>query len=404
MIHRISVTNFQSIRHRVELDFRIAGTSPKKSCFRESPSRPDVRLPSVVVLVGANGAGKTTLLRALVATIRFASLSYGEHGAGHIPLFTPFLALEAEAPATRIEVEFDSFWPVAESAQDATMLRYTLVLGRADEGKILPTHVEYEALHDFPKSRPRRIFERRRDKRVYVSRDLGIRSRDDRLSAIPKNASVISTLAGMDLKPFPEIVNDLNGVQTNIAGSEPWRIEPDALPDIYGSDRELTGDISKKLSRFDLGIRQMKLYSANNRTSQLAFEHEGLDIPVLFGNESAGTRHLVRVYPQLDYAIRNGHLAIMDDLNTHLHPELSSEILRWFRQRDTNPNSAQLICSMHDLSVLDDLEKEELFIVEKDDAGATHVHGARDVIGLRRDVNLAKQYRGGLIGGLPVLG
>ena len=73
MIHRFRVSNFQSIRQSVELDFRIPGTTPELPCFRRSSARPDVRLPNVIALVGPNGSGKTTVLRALMTAIRFAT-------------------------------------------------------------------------------------------------------------------------------------------------------------------------------------------------------------------------------------------------------------------------------------------------------------------------------------------
>ena len=94
----------------------------------------------------------------------------------------------------------------------------------------------------------------------------------------------------------------------------------------------------------------------------------------------------------------------MDALDNDLHADLVDEILGWFRREDTNPRNAQLICSLHSLSALDDLEKEEVFIVEKDREGATQAHGVRDVAGVRRGADLRKLYRGGALGGLPSLG
>ena len=73
MIHRISVSNYHSVREEVVLDLRIPGTAPDLPCFRRSAARPDVRLPAVVVLMGPNGSGKTTLLRALVSAAEIAS-------------------------------------------------------------------------------------------------------------------------------------------------------------------------------------------------------------------------------------------------------------------------------------------------------------------------------------------
>jgi len=58
----------------------------------------------------------------------------------------------------------------------------------------------------------------------------------------------------------------------------------------------------------------------------------------------------------------------------------------------------------HNVGLLDDLETEEVFIVEKDDGGATRVHGAQDVRGLRRDAHLYPKYRAGVLGGIPRFG
>ena len=103
-------------------------------------------------------------------------------------------------------------------------------------------------------------------------------------------------------------------------------------------------------------------------------------------------------------ALKTGHIAIMDALDADFHTNLVVEVLRWFQRPETNPKGAQLICSLHNLSVLDELEKEEIFIVEKSHDGATRARGARHVTGLRRTENLQKQYRGGVLGGLPMFG
>ena len=58
----------------------------------------------------------------------------------------------------------------------------------------------------------------------------------------------------------------------------------------------------------------------------------------------------------------------------------------------------------HHVGLLDELEKEEVFIVEKDGGGATQVYGAQDVRGLRRDVRLYPKYRAGVLGGIPRIG
>ena len=401
MIHYFRVSNFQSIREEVELDLRIPGTTPAKPCFRHSIARPDARLPSVVALVGPNGSGKTAMLRAIVETIRFAAHSYDQPSIG---AFVPFLSPQTKAAPTRVEVQFDAAWPDCVSGEDASVVRYTLELERGNPANLVPTEVGYEALHAFPKGRPRRIFERGRGKEIFIAREMKVRPRDDRLASIPPNASAISALARMSVGAFPQIAHDIRNVQTNMFGPDTWRPETEATIRYYRDNPGVVEKVSDKLHRFDLGIGRMMPQELMDGSWHLTFTHHGLDTPVVLAGESAGTRHLVHVFPQLDFVLNTGHLAILDALDTDFHTELTAEILSWFRREETNPNGSQLICSLHNLSVLDGLEKEEVFIVEKGPDGATRVHGARDVVGLRRGGNLEKQYRSGVMGGLPTFG
>ena len=94
----------------------------------------------------------------------------------------------------------------------------------------------------------------------------------------------------------------------------------------------------------------------------------------------------------------------MDALDRDLHTELLSEILGWFRNERTNPHKAQLICSLQSTSVLDELEKEELFLVEKTWDGATRAYGAREVAGVRRGASLQRLYLSGSLGAVPHFG
>ena len=99
-----------------------------------------------------------------------------------------------------------------------------------------------------------------------------------------------------------------------------------------------------------------------------------------------------------------GAPAILDEVDSNLHVDIVGEIFRQFRSCETNPNNAQLLVTSHNVGLLDDLEKEELFIVEKGEDSGTRVHGAQDVRGLRRDTKLYPKYRAGVLGGIPKLG
>ena len=365
-------------------------------------SRSDLRIPTVIALIGPNGSGKTALLRALSDTIRFAAHSYG-YQPGFIQQFSAFASQEALTSPTRIEVEFDAPWLLSAEDEPNRVFRYTLELLRGTEN-IYPDTVGYEALHDFPRGRRRRLMERRGDQPVHVAREMSIRSSDARLASVPVNASVLSTLSRMGVETFSEIVESLGQVQTNVSAIDPIRLDTETVTGHFRDNPQVKERMADRLGRFDLGIEGMDVEQWHDGKWHLVFSHSGLlwDLPI--EAESAGTRHVVHVFPALNFALETGGLTVMDALDNDLHADLVDEILGWFRREDTNPRNAQLICSLHSLSVLDDLEKEEVFIVQKDRSGVTRAHGARGVQGIRRGTDLRKLYRGGALGGLPRFG
>ena len=208
----------------------------------------------------------------------------------------------------------------------------------------------------------------------------------------------------MGIKKFSTIVDSLNQVQVNVTAIDPIRLDSETVADYFRNNPQVKDQISDRLGHFDLGIEGMDVEQSVDGKWRLFLDHSGLSMKVPFESESAGTRQVVRVFPSLNYALHSGSLAIMDALDNDLHVDLVDEILEWFRRNDRNPHNAQLICSLHSLSTLDNLEKDEVFIVEKDESGATRAYGVGEVQGVRRSDDLRKRYRSGALGGLPVLG
>lgn len=400
MIHTFSVSNYGSIREEVTLDLRIPGTAPDLARFRRSADQTDVRLPTVAVLMGPNGSGKTTLLRAMVELGQIVSSP-----ADPIQLL-PFASIQSHLEPTRLSLEGEGNFLVPD--ETPRRFRYEVSVGRqpTSNGKD-EDFVAHEALVHFPKGRRRRLFERGPPETpIYVSRELGLTSRDDRLKAVDPHRSAIATLGFLNVpvaRRFAAFLQNRLVNATNIVGNDTWAPDTSAVVGWLESDPDFRRWAQAQLQQNDLGIGDLAIKEVSG-VKHLCFTHKGLDSPVLLYFESTGTRRLVHLLPLLKGALDVTGMAILDEIDGALHVDMLGEILNQFRSHESNRRNAQLLVSSHHVGLLDDLEKEELFIVEKNDSGATRVYSAQDVRGLRRDVRLYPKYRAGVLGGLPRIG
>lgn len=402
MIHEIRIENFGSIREEVVLDLRIPKTAPDLPRFRQAPSNPDIRLPTVIAFFGPNGSGKTTILRAMTATMRFIILSFQSDPGADIALFKPFRHSDMTRKPTKITLEFDAIWVDPELPH---IYRYELELVGDHEKSLARQIVAREALYYAPKGRMRRIFERVLGEPVKISVDFGLRENDPRIERIRDNCSLISHLAQLDIPLAQKIRSDVGGVMSNI-----WTPERASFKEI---DYSLAKDLktfpaeleayNQLLRRCDFGIEKLTVEDfPSGPVAQ--FHHKGTDFFGLMQEESEGTQNFIRLAPTLRQAIRTGHIAIIDELDNDLHPMLISEIFDWFHSQENNPRYAQFFITAHNTALLEGLEKEEIYLVEKSDDGATDIYGVQDIKGLRREPNLYKQYMRGALGALPRIG
>lgn len=143
------------------------------------------------------------------------------------------------------------------------------------------------------------------------------------------------------------------------------------------------------------------------RTQILHHGHGG-EVPLDFGQESLGTRVWYGFLGAMITTLDEGTVLLVDELDSSLHPMLVAEVLRLFRDQDANPHGAQLICTVHDVTLLGTAHVErplfphEVWVTQKKFTGESELYPLTDA-DPRRGENLERGYLRGRYGGVPNL-
>jgi predicted ATPase len=170
------------------------------------------------------------------------------------------------------------------------------------------------------------------------------------------------------------------------------------------------------LLRFaDLGIDDVQIVEEEENDTRaqapprrrLRFMHrvEGQEVPFDLADESAGTQTWFSLIGPALSALRSGQILLFDEIDASLHPKLSVRLLELFQDPKTNPRGAQLIFTTHDTSLLNFLNRDEVWLTEKGDKGATTLTALAEYGGdkVRRSLNLERAYLQGRFGAVPEL-
>ncbi|MEW9552130.1 ATP/GTP-binding protein [Nonomuraea sp. NPDC050783] len=142
--------------------------------------------------------------------------------------------------------------------------------------------------------------------------------------------------------------------------------------------------------------------------AKLILSRPGDLTPLSLEEESAGTRSWLSLLGYALFAFSVGGVLVSDEIDSSLHPLLSSTLIRMFKDPDINPRGAQLVFASHDTTLLGPLLEEEIlardevWFTEKDASGATSLYSLAE-FHPRRDENVERGYLQGRYGAVPYL-
>ena len=165
------------------------------------------------------------------------------------------------------------------------------------------------------------------------------------------------------------------------------------------------------LLRFaDPGIADFEITEEESRRTtgprhRLRLVHGGDGEPVAFDleDESVGTQTWFRLIGPVLLALQDGRILLLDEIDASLHPRLSSRLIEIFQDPQTNTRGAQLVFTSHDTSLLNGLNRDEVWLTEKAPGATTRLVALAEFGGehVRRSLNLERAYLQGRFGAIP---
>lgn len=409
LLLRVEIENFYSVREKQVLDFRIPRTTPEGPRYGACQAEAGDRAPHVIAIFGANASGKTNFLRAITFLQRFVVDSFDDYKTDQDIALLPFDRRGYADGKTRLSMEFSpSLWMIERwlepefGSYDNRLYRYELIIDHST-GKSI---VELESLKWSNGTRQfTSIFERIIDGDSYEIKshkefDL---ARSDPRRNVRKNVSLISSLVQFDHVPSKRLREMFGHSFFTNLGFQKQQNSLETVTSFLASEDNVFRELNDKIRIIDVGIEKVEIREINGKKVPL-FYHSGLDGVQTFDFESEGTKSFYLNFVDLFLALGSGGIAVMDELDADLHPNLMSEIIRWFQDDKENLFSGQLIMSCHNASVISELEKDEVWLTDKNQHGETSIAPLTKFKGLRRDANLYSKYLSGAFGAIPRFG
>lgn len=212
----------------------------------------------------------------------------------------------------------------------------------------------------------------------------------------PKFSICLDKLAGSenqeDLKEaFQKIVTTLRKFDIDIARMEHDReqFSEESIPSFSGKPYTI-----KKLHPLAGYVDTIRSYHLDVHGEEVGFD---------FSEESEGTQRLSCLIGMLLYALDRGTVVIIDELALSLHPAITTQLVRLFKNRRYNTLNAQLIFTTHNTEILDEdlLRISEIGIINKTLKSGSTIKRVSDFKGVRNVTNFRKQYLRGTFTGIP---
>ncbi len=412
MLIQYSVENYKSIKEELVINFRADPKYKSSSwVYNNASSGYESGIYKCIGFVGPNASGKTNIIDSLFFALRFIQGTISRKETAKINIH-PFMLDElCKKQPSRFEFIF-------------TYNKMKYVYGFS----ITSNEVLEEYLMKYVLEEPTIIFDRLPGHQFnFNGNDEKVQS--DYANKTNKNRLYMPVAAEWGYGPAKEVYSWFHFVSHQYTEYNIQSIISNIITDDNRKKRFLIELHNADFNIDDIYIKKRKIDkktidfidSVLNRflgetTDERLLDdlYEELDIRLIHKNkqgqamdialdqDSAGTSAIVQNIAELMYLCQNGGLILEDELGKAFHTKLTYHYLNMFRNPSLNKGNTQLIFSSHDTKVLQLLNPDQIYLVDKNDESATCIKLLNDYE-LNSDDNIELGYLNGRYGGIPYM-
>ena len=120
------------------------------------------------------------------------------------------------------------------------------------------------------------------------------------------------------------------------------------------------------------------------------------------GFNSEGTERLLCYLGWMLAALDQGRVILIDEIDAKLHFLVADYLIKLFNSIDNNPKNAQLVCTAHNVMLMDeDLRRDQIYFTSKDAYGESRLVALSDYKNVRKENLFSKRYLAGFYSKLP---
>ena len=176
---------------------------------------------------------------------------------------------------------------------------------------------------------------------------------------------------------------------------EQRKIDSDKIPDI----------VKDQVESKEIEVITFAVHSTHKKYNEKA-EEIGVETFDFLKEESAGSQKFLALIGPIITALLNGLVLVVDEIDTHLHPNLCEVLITLFQSSEINKKKAQLIFATHNTLIMnkDLFRRDQIYFVDKNNFGESELYSLFDYKNIRNDAAYDKNYLMGKYGGVPSLG